>query len=910
MSGTMNHTPLGTVPFDEIENDGLGNLEDQHSRPRKSKTKTKKGKMKTNTSERKISSKDREKGGTTKAFSTSESIVGMSGTTNHTPFGTVPFDEIENDGLGNLEDQHSRPRKSKTKTKKGKMKTNTSERKISSKDREKGGTTKATKPCRNKLSESTPRPARMSQIFRSTQDLAFCEESKLDETEMLSVLRTMEDVKLSFDEDTGSANWINPCTSIESSLTSEHSSIVHRDIELGPHEGDKKDPKENKSDKKYAMLDSIKHQFRSFRKDMVRFKLLKLLQVLLAIYVGVLTYADIGPPGGLRDPETGLIVDQESAERTEKGLILVNGVERSIVAATQFQVVCIGITRMSAFFMYPGRFSCSFGLFPTSFLQKLFAHLHTCPKRSTTALVMVFASKFRATITFLSKSPFAMYMYKDSHELHVYCGWTILIFAAIHTIFHIARWAQQGNLYLLVQHFSGLSGFFIISSCLLISIPMTILRTQIRFEIRKNLHYLFIVFGGALMFHTPTSAIPNGGFTAWVFSITLVWYFIDATYCFFYMTEKIDTTKFSVVNCGVRMTMTVSDRFQKMGNQGGVCYVCLPWIDRNQWHAFSLFEDPANPGERQIFIQKTGDWTTQVHRVLQRDTVRPAWIQGPFPSPYDNAIAYDNQILVASGIGITPALSVIRAHKDTRRINLVWAVRDEALLEFFLKHLYLDHDGWNFIFYTGKKKLRNQCVHLEADTNVCIISGRPNLKELIPNIIFGIESGLGLPENYTPGTKMAASELLAAQLLASSDCSTTGTGSDDDAIEDLALQASELGFNLSTDAVSHEFGIAGSRTANRDLSASVNMAGFRRAAKSRLADSARLSASIRENLSIGFRPWNCQEGANKYVKNLDKKLVLQTWGMLYCGGAKPVLNVLEEISDEFDIGLHVESFAW
>eukprot|EP00339_Tiarina_fusa_P008351 CAMPEP_0117066406 /NCGR_PEP_ID=MMETSP0472-20121206/46442_1 /TAXON_ID=693140 ORGANISM="Tiarina fusus, Strain LIS" /NCGR_SAMPLE_ID=MMETSP0472 /ASSEMBLY_ACC=CAM_ASM_000603 /LENGTH=92 /DNA_ID=CAMNT_0004787455 /DNA_START=84 /DNA_END=359 /DNA_ORIENTATION=- len=92
---------------------------------------------------------------------------------------------------------------------------------------------------------------------------------------------------------------------------------------------------------------------------------------------------------------------------------------------------------------------------------------------------------------------------------------------------------------------------------------MTIFRTKIRYEIRKNLHYLFIVFAGALMFHTPTSAIPNGGFTAWVFSIILVWYFMDATYCFFYMTEKIDTTKFSVVNCGVRMTMTVSDRFQK-----------------------------------------------------------------------------------------------------------------------------------------------------------------------------------------------------------------------------------------------------------------------------------------------------------------------------------------------------------
>jgi ferric-chelate reductase len=478
-----------------------------------------------------------------------------------------------------------------------------------------------------------------------------------------------------------------------------------------------------------------------------------------------------------------------------------------------------------------------------------------------------------------------MYMYKDSHELHVYCGWTILIFSTSHSVFHIVRWALQGNLYLLFAHFTGLSGLFIIASCILICIPMTIFRTQIRYEIRKNLHFLFIVFAAALMFHTPTSAIPNGGFTSWVFGIIIAWYCADSTYCYFFMTEKIDTTKFSVVPCGVRMTMAVSERFQKMGDQGGICYVCLPWIDKNQWHAFSLFEDPANPEVRQIFIQKTGDWTTQVHRVLQRDTVRPAWIHGPFPSPYDNAISYDNQILVASGIGITPALSVIRAHKDTRRINLVWAVRDEALLEFFLNHLYLDHDGWNIIFYTGKKQLRDECIHLKANTNVCILSGRPRLNELIPNIIYGIESGLGLPENYTPGTKQAASNLLANQLLAS------GDGSDSSEVfENLAIRASELGYRLPTEAVLHQelnTGTLRSSTAQR-----------------------RASAQIMEHLSMDFRPWKYHEGASKFVKGLDKKLVLPTWGMIYCGGAKPVLKALEEISDEYEIGLHVESFAW
>jgi hypothetical protein len=96
-------------------------------------------------------------------------------------------------------------------------------------------------------------------------------------------------------------------------------------------------------------------KLRVFWKRCRRYKTLKLMQILLAIYVGFLTYADIDLPGGLRDQETGLIIDQASEERTEQGVMLVNRTERAIVATNSFQVICIGITRMSAFFMYPGK---------------------------------------------------------------------------------------------------------------------------------------------------------------------------------------------------------------------------------------------------------------------------------------------------------------------------------------------------------------------------------------------------------------------------------------------------------------------------------------------------------------------------------------------------------------------------
>ena len=181
------------------------------------------------------------------------------------------------------------------------------------------------------------------------------------------------------------------------------------------------------------------------------------------------------------------------------------------------------------------------------------------------------------------------------------------------------------------------------------------IRKAISFDIRKYLHYFFFIFAAALALHVPTAANPGAGFAPYIFPALMIWYVCDWLYVQMFMTEKIDTTIFQVLPTGVQMTMQVSKAFQERG-VGGYCYVCLPWVSKTEWHAFSLFENPMKSEERQVFILKTGDWTNCVHEVLQRDTRRPVWVQGPFHSPYRNAEEYDNQILVASGIGITPCL--------------------------------------------------------------------------------------------------------------------------------------------------------------------------------------------------------------------------------------------------------------
>ena len=110
---------------------------------------------------------------------------------------------------------------------------------------------------------------------------------------------------------------------------------------------------------KKSCFDKLNHRINSAIKEMMRFRALKIAQLLLMTYILILTFADIGPPGGLRDTETGLIVDPTSPERTARGVILLKGTERAIVGATTFQVVCIGIARASAWLMYPGKSTTS-----------------------------------------------------------------------------------------------------------------------------------------------------------------------------------------------------------------------------------------------------------------------------------------------------------------------------------------------------------------------------------------------------------------------------------------------------------------------------------------------------------------------------------------------------------------------
>lgn len=474
----------------------------------------------------------------------------------------------------------------------------------------------------------------------------------------------------------------------------------------------------------------------------------ELASILCGVYALTVTFSYLGTLhvfGGVRNPLTTYISDcgTTDIEKCPTGLAGVYKytsflykygftskkitVVRQVVAYNDLQMVLLGISRFSGFSLYPW-------------------------------IIMVFFTKLRATYAFLSRTPIGEFLIQDTHELHVFAGWYIFFDSMVHTVCHCLRWADQGNINLLWSspfnsNPSGISGLLVFIAGFIIVVPMTFLKKRIKYEIRKYAHYFFWIFALAMCWHAPFNGLPNCGYCRIVFPIIMISYFLDTAYVKFFMTERIDTVTYRVLNSGVELTMPVSKRFEDHLASGGYGYVMFPWVARGQWHAFSIYENALDSSIRHMFMANIGDWTKDVHKlVANSETARPLWIQGPFPSPYSNALSFDNIVCVASGIGITPAISAIEAYRDKRRVNLIWACRDPSMLIFFLENAKLDDNAFNLVFYTGKAPLPDEIhnYNVSAQAHLKIIKKRPNLSHVIPNIIRVIDEACDDGHNLIP----------------------------------------------------------------------------------------------------------------------------------------------------------------
>ncbi len=199
-----------------------------------------------------------------------------------------------------------------------------------------------------------------------------------------------------------------------------------------------------------------------------------------------------GPPFG---------VWMTSAEIEEIGVAPEGGCEdgleycicprETICAPNRYSIVFLTLARCSAFFDYP--------LYMMMFLSKCHNINNICRR-----------TVLREWIEF-----------SDMHKVHRLFGVVVGIETMSHSFFHLLRWGLNGDISLLWENKTGVTGLIAGIITPLVCWPMyaPVLKQNMKFELRKGLHYLAVVWALALLFHAPDRIYLLIGIPALVYAV-------------------------------------------------------------------------------------------------------------------------------------------------------------------------------------------------------------------------------------------------------------------------------------------------------------------------------------------------------------------------------------------------------
>jgi hypothetical protein len=550
----------------------------------------------------------------------------------------------------------------------------------------------------------------------------------------------------------------------------------------------------------------------------------------------------------------------------------------------------------------------------------------------------LFLSKCNSINNYLQKTVLRCYInFSDYHKVHRLFGIIVGIESACHSLFHIARWARRDNdIVLLWTNPTGITGLIALVSGAFITLPMVLptLKRVMSYEWRKGLHYLAILWAAGLMCHAPQRIF-------WMIGIPLFLYLTDKVIEIFSKTHLIESAHFERLSDNIcTITFENPPGFGKQNS--AYVYLMLPWISRYQFHAFTVF--PGNtPNTSCICINKCGDWTEALMKEISTPTHKPAFVMGPNLSPFSSpAMDSENVVAVASGIGVTPAMSLIKQYSSTsRRMNLIWVCRDAALVEHFLQSLDVGADGHILIYYTGKRPLY-LCDDLPP--NVVLFKGRPDLEKTISGVILStVNDESGLPNELYANNSVVekVTPQLSAMLLLEKALSvysidqlfdyamrTSASLLDEDEPplknaasfkgvlimmkqllgEDCDFMIEKILKNL--DAADSYGGSVLTRDMFEDFMTLMREDNAKqddtetKPQDGECLDVKRVPlADVKDSLSSGMF------GVKKYLQS-DGKFSSKNWKLLYCGGSEAVLGKLREYKSKYSIGLSVEKFDW
>lgn len=256
-------------------------------------------------------------------------------------------------------------------------------------------------------------------------------------------------------------------------------------------------------------------------------------------------------------------------------------------------------------------------------------------------------------------------------EVHSFLGFSLFLHALGHTAGQLAYLASlRPGLYASVRQSSVLSGSkwyrttegegktgFILLFIIVVMTATSLLRgsSSFLYNLFRRCHLLYIAWLVLSIVHVPAFwvGLALAGFI----------FFLDCVYMT--MNTTVSTLRTSRTAGNVSFLSIRKQASRPAPIPGSYYRIKVPSISPFEWHPFSLATSAAS--DRLTFmVDSVGDWTSALHKLILDPTRRnqaTVQVQGPYVSICQHAVTdledFRPVVLVASGVGITPFLSVM-----------------------------------------------------------------------------------------------------------------------------------------------------------------------------------------------------------------------------------------------------------
>lgn len=279
--------------------------------------------------------------------------------------------------------------------------------------------------------------------------------------------------------------------------------------------------------------------------------------------------------------------------------------------------------------------------------------------------------------------------FEHATKYHVWLGHLTMIVFTLHGLLYVIAWAIQGRLLSELLQWknigiANLPGVISLVAGWLMWVTSLYPVRKNYFELFFYTHQLYVVFVLFLALHV-------GDF---VFSIAaggIFLFMLDRFLRFCQSRTTVDILSAKCLPCG-----TIELILSKPANLGynalSFIFIQIRELSWLQWHPFSVSSSPLDGKHHiTILIKVLGGWTAKLKESILKDpssedkeaTKMTVSVEGPYghESPY--YLKYENLILVAGGIGISPFLAILsdilhRARDGKNvpsKVLVVWAVK-------------------------------------------------------------------------------------------------------------------------------------------------------------------------------------------------------------------------------------------